>query len=32
MTKWLDTHTKPAGNGHSASPVNGSARKRRVTV
>jgi SpoVK/Ycf46/Vps4 family AAA+-type ATPase len=33
VTKWLDSHTKPAGNGHTAShPVNGSARKRRVTV
>jgi SpoVK/Ycf46/Vps4 family AAA+-type ATPase len=32
MTKWLDTHTKPAGNVHSTSPINGTARKRRVTV
>jgi ATP-dependent 26S proteasome regulatory subunit len=33
VTKWLDNHTKPAGNGHTAShPVNGSGRKRRVTV
>jgi SpoVK/Ycf46/Vps4 family AAA+-type ATPase len=33
VTKWLDTHTKPAGNGHISSvPSNGAARKRRVTV
>ena len=33
VTKWLDSHTKPAGNGHTSSlPINGAARKRRVTV
>ena len=33
VTKWLDSHTKPAGNGHSTSqPLNGNALKRRVTV
>ena len=33
VTKWLDSHTKPAGNGHTSSlPINGSTRKRRVTV
>lgn len=33
VTKWLDSHTKPAGNGHSAAqPVGGSSLKRRVTV
>ena len=33
VTKWLDSHTKPADNGHSTSPpVNGNPRKRRVTV
>ena len=33
VTKWLDSHTKPAGNGHTSSvPSNGAARKRRVTV
>ena len=32
VTKWLDTHTKPAGNGHTPTLVNSSARKRRVTV
>ncbi len=34
MTHWLDTHTKPAGTGPSAqpTPLNGQARKRRVTV
>jgi SpoVK/Ycf46/Vps4 family AAA+-type ATPase len=33
VTKWLDSHTKAAGNGHSPShPTNGNARKRRVTV
>ena len=33
VTKWLDSHTKPAGNGHTTShPVNGNALKRRVTV
>ena len=33
VTKWLDSHTKPAGNGHTSSlPINGATRKRRVTV
>ena len=33
VTKWLDSHTKPAGNGHTSSlPSNGTSRKRRVTV
>ena len=33
VTKWLDSHTKPAGNGHNAlQPLNGNALKRRVTV
>jgi len=33
VTKWLDSHTKPAGNGHTSSlPISGSAPKRRVTV
>jgi len=33
VTQWLDSHTKPAGNGHTASPpTNGNTRKRRVTV
>jgi SpoVK/Ycf46/Vps4 family AAA+-type ATPase len=33
VTKWLDSHTKPAGNGHSpVQPLNGNALKRRVTV
>jgi hypothetical protein len=33
VTKWLDSHTKPAGNGHNPmQPLNGSALKRRVTV
>ena len=33
VTKWLDSHTKPAGNGHTSSlPSNGATRKRRVTV
>ena len=33
VTKWLDSHTKPAGHGHTvAQPINGTARKRRVTV
>lgn len=33
VTKWLDSHTKPAGNGHSASLLlNGNALRRRVTV
>jgi len=33
MTHWLDSHTKPAGNGQPTStPLNGQARKRRVTV
>ncbi len=33
VTKWLDAHTKPAGNGHTASqPIGGTALKRRVTV
>ena len=33
VTKWLDSHTKPAGSGH-ANPhtLNGNALKRRVTV
>jgi len=33
VTKWLDSHTKPAGNDH-ANPqlLNGNALKRRVTV
>ena len=33
VTKWLDSHTKPAANGHnSMQPLDGSALKRRVTV
>ncbi len=33
VTKWLDNHTKPAGNGHDAShPLNGNALKRHVTA
>ena len=33
VTKWLDSHTKPAGNGHtSPQPLNGNGLKRRVTV
>ena len=33
MTKWLDSHTKPAGNGHSAAqPMSGTVRRQRVTV
>jgi ATP-dependent 26S proteasome regulatory subunit len=33
MTHWLDSHTKPAGNGQPATtPLNGQPRKRRVTV
>ncbi len=33
VTKWLDSHTKPAGNGHpTPQPLNGGALKRRVTV
>jgi AAA+ superfamily predicted ATPase len=33
VTKWLDSHTKPAGTGHPTSPpINGSTLKRRVTV
>ena len=33
VTKWLDSHTKPAGNGHSTTqPLNGNALKRRVTT
>jgi SpoVK/Ycf46/Vps4 family AAA+-type ATPase len=33
MTHWLDSHTKPAGNSQTAaSPLNGQARKRRVTA
>jgi len=33
VTKWLDSHTKPAGNGHTTpQPLNGTALKRRVTV
>jgi hypothetical protein len=33
VTKWLDSHTKPAGNGHSTTqPLDGKTLKRRVTV
>ena len=32
MTRWLDTHTKPAGNQAPAHTQNGKPRKRRVTV
>jgi hypothetical protein len=33
LTPWFDSHTKPAGNGYVTSqPLNGNARKRRVTV
>ena len=33
VTKWLDSHTKPAGNGYAnPQPLNGNALKRRVTV
>lgn len=33
MTHWLDSHTKPAGNGQvGGTPLNGQARKRRVTL
>ena len=32
MTRWLDTHTKPAGNQTPAHTQNGKPRKRRVTV
>ena len=32
MTRWLDTHTKPAGNQTPAYTQNGKPRKRRVTV
>ncbi len=33
VTKWLDSHTKPAGNGHNPmQPLNGNPLKRRVTV
>lgn len=33
VTKWLDSHTKPAGTGHNPmQPLNGNTLKRRVTV
>ena len=33
VTKWLDSHTKPAGNGHGTSqPLNGDALRRRDCV
>ncbi|UCG32383.1 MAG: hypothetical protein JSU68_12030 [Phycisphaerales bacterium] len=33
MTRWLDSHTKPAGDGHSApSAPAAQSRKRRVAV
>jgi len=33
VTRWLDSHTKPAGTGHSTSqPATGNTLKRRVTV
>jgi SpoVK/Ycf46/Vps4 family AAA+-type ATPase len=33
VTRWLDSHTKPAGTGHSTSqPAIGTTLKRRVTV
>ena len=33
MTHWLDSHTKPAGNGQpTTTSLNGQPRKRRVTV
>ena len=32
MTRWLETHTKPAGNQSPSHTQNGKPRKRRVTV
>ena len=33
MTRWLDTHAKPAGSGQTATQsFSGEPRKRRVTV
>ncbi len=33
VTKWLGSHTKPAGNGHGTSqPLSGNTLKRRVSV
>ena len=33
MTEWLDSHCKPAGNGHTRSqPLNGNALNTRVSM